>query len=34
MPNQIQSFGMSKMTIGSSNDFHNRVNTFIQDIVL
>ena len=31
MPNQIQSFGMSKMTIGSCNDFHNRVNTFIQD---
>lgn len=30
MPNQIQSFGMSKMTIGSCNDFHNRVNTFIQ----
>lgn len=30
MANQIQSFGMSKMTIGSCNDFHNRVNTFIQ----
>ena len=30
MPNQIQTFGMSKMAIGSFNDFHNRVNKFIQ----
>lgn len=31
MANQIRTFGMSKMTVGSCSDFHSKVKTFIED---